>query len=194
MDKTKINILQNCYTTKVQVKSKLTDEDRRAFMYLLSSEKIEEERLFLEQDDIAQHEFNTFLDDYENGECFFVGFHGTGKSAFLHNYFHLESSKNYWINNDTMLFYFGRNSIIDYRSNEDSLIAELLDLCKFLEKEYNITDDLYYELYNFIINTKRSVVKNPYLNKRNNTVKDYIKELQNLEKERSEERRVGKEC
>lgn len=184
MEKTKINILQSDYPVKVQEVTKLTNEIRRAFKYLLSAEKIEEERLFLEQDDKAQQEFNYFIDDYENGECFFVGFQGTGKSAFLYNYFHLSSGQNYWINENTLFVYFGRNSIIEYRDVEDCLIDELSDLCKFLEKEYRIHNDQHYDLYDFIVNTKRSVMRNPYLSREKNTVEEYKAELENLEREK----------
>lgn len=184
MEKTKINILQSDYPVKVQEVTKLTKEIRRAFMYLLSSEKMEEEQLFLEQDDKAQQEFNNFIDDYENGECFFVGFQGTGKSAFLYNYFHLISGQNYWIHEDTLFVYFGRNSIIEYRNVGDSLIEELADLCKYLESEYGITNDHHCDLYDFIVNTKRSVMRNPYLSRKKNNIEDYIAELKNLKKEK----------
>ena len=184
MAKTKINILQS-NTVRTQAVDNLTSEGRRAFMYLLSTEGIEEDGIFFEEDN-ARQEFDEFLDDYENGECFFVGFRGTGKSAFLYNYFQLKLGVNYWIDDDTLFFYLGKNSIIEYRDVEDALIEELIDLYRYLQRYYGMPDDedLCYELYNFIVNTKKSVLENPYLDRKKDSADSFRRELLILEKEK----------
>lgn len=189
MGKTKINLIEEDLTTKEET-VELKKLNRRAFSYMLSQDGLETERIFCDSDGNAKNDFKEFLDDYENKKCFFVGFRGTGKSAFLYNYFQMKSNRDSWVQGDTLYFSCDtkKNSVIEENTINKQMLSKIKDLYHFLKGTYSLPDeeDIIADLYFFIVDTKRRVLKNPNLKKGIDSIElicqqiEYLKEHRNF--------------
>jgi len=188
MGKTKINFGENNIFVDDQSVLRFSKERKRAFSYLLSSDGLERDIFFYNEAKETRIEFDDFIDDYENRKCFFVGFRGTGKSAFLFNYFKMDANKSFWVSDDTLYWRYISmgNTIVEF-TDEMLMLAEIENLCKFLQNSYSLPgeNEKVLDLYEFIVDTKESVLRNSQLKREKDSVESFQEELKLLKNNRT---------
>lgn len=182
MDKTKINIMYGANPVENRRERSFSTECRNAFGYLLASDDLDKEETFYQGDKTAKDKMDEFLEYYAPGKIAFVGVVGSGKTAFLHQYFNLDANNGYCLKDHALYFYHSDkgNGVIEAGRDMESLKYELRSLCAYIENVRNLSLDRKNcrAFYEFVVRTKKEVLGNPWLRDADETVYcEAVKEL-----------------